>query len=380
MPMLIINMGGEMVYILEQRLHAQNIAEDKAKRVLQDVIRTMYNSKFIAELFRSQATYSMQATRQIFDRLAHSSIMRLNESSMDKLFDLMAMGFKYQMLSCAYPQELLQVTLNHLFELRTKIFDSTSVRDVVDEVIAMTNSKYAAMGNSQYAGLKQALCRFFTDKKVKVSLFLQDAIQRSDGTIALSCKGTLPPGVDSPGKVSYFDKKGSVIGVDNFVFPETAGVVANDAGAQAGCRLGLNLYKKDKNEAAAAASSAAVRAAAAEAKAAPQKAKVDSVQAERMILQSGQAQQATRNLNLLADLVGNPPPADNFKLNLFPEISMPSSASGGAAADPVIMIDAGRDVAQTNSNLVGIMKEMRAEDSAEVAGDSDLLDLMDNVN
>jgi len=155
MPMLIINMGGEMVYILEQRLHAQNIAEDKAKRVLQDVIRTMYNSKFIAELFRSQATYSMQATRQIFDRLAHSSIMRLNESSMDKLFDLMAMGFKYQMLSCAYPQELLQVTLNHLFELRTKIFDSTSVRDVVDEVIAMTNSKYAAMGNSQYAGLKQ---------------------------------------------------------------------------------------------------------------------------------------------------------------------------------------------------------------------------------
>eukprot|EP00965_Chrysotila_dentata_P135746 4487702-Pleurochrysis_carterae.AAC.1 len=313
----------------------------------------------------------------------------------------MAMGFKYQMLSCAYPQELLQVTLNHLFELRTKIFDSTSVRDVVDEVIAMTNSGRALQ--------PQALCRFFTDKKVKVSLFLQDAIQRSDGTIALSCKGTLPPGVDSPGKVSYFDKKGSVIGVDNFVFPETAGVVANDAGAQAGCRLGLNLYKKDKNEAAAAASSAAVRAAAAEAKATPQKAKVDSVQVERMILQSGQAQQATRNLNLLADLVGNPPPADNFKLNLFPEISMPSSASGGAAADPVIMIDAGRDVAQTNSNLVGIMKEMRAEDSAEVAGadtptmcteprsnahaklvydqarslyagDSDLLDLMDNVN
>ena len=44
----------------------------------------MYNTKFIAELFRCQQIYSMQATRQIFDRLAHSSIMRLNESSMDK--------------------------------------------------------------------------------------------------------------------------------------------------------------------------------------------------------------------------------------------------------------------------------------------------------
>lgn len=32
MPMLIINMGGEMVYILEQRLTAQAVATDKAKR------------------------------------------------------------------------------------------------------------------------------------------------------------------------------------------------------------------------------------------------------------------------------------------------------------------------------------------------------------
>ena len=94
MPLVIVNMGGEMVYILAQRLQAQNVPLDKSKRVLQDVIRTMYNKMFIEELFRPQDVYSMHSTRQIFDRLAHSSIMRLNESSMDKLFDLMTMGFK----------------------------------------------------------------------------------------------------------------------------------------------------------------------------------------------------------------------------------------------------------------------------------------------
>ena len=130
----------------------------------------MYNPKFIAELFRGQDVYNMQSTRQIFDKLAHSSIMRLNESSMDKarppaqpplaapnpggchvwggarpgalspshaasshaaprhtlrpatprflsqLFDLMTMGFKYQLIACRYPQELLHVTLNHLHQ------------------------------------------------------------------------------------------------------------------------------------------------------------------------------------------------------------------------------------------------------------------------
>lgn len=66
----------------------------------------------------------MTSVRQVFDRLAHSSIMRLNEASMDKLFDLMLMGFKYQLLSCAYPGEMLQVTRNHLDALRGKVGDA----------------------------------------------------------------------------------------------------------------------------------------------------------------------------------------------------------------------------------------------------------------
>merc|ERR1712224_870337 len=116
-----INMGGEMVYILEQRLHAQSIPAEKSKKVLVDVVRTMYSSKFISELFKPQQIYSNHSTRQIFDRLAHSSIMRLNESSMEKLFDLMTMGFKYQLLSITCPQQLLQVTLNHLAALKTVV-------------------------------------------------------------------------------------------------------------------------------------------------------------------------------------------------------------------------------------------------------------------
>jgi hypothetical protein len=32
MPLLITNLGGEMLYILDQRLQAQNIAIDKSKR------------------------------------------------------------------------------------------------------------------------------------------------------------------------------------------------------------------------------------------------------------------------------------------------------------------------------------------------------------
>merc|ERR1719424_1565574 len=161
----------------------------------------------------------MQSTQQIFDKLAHSSIMRLNESSMDKLFDLMTMGFKYQLIACRYPQELLHVTLNHLHQLRAKIDDATAVADLVVEAIRSTNERYSNMSPAEFASLKQALCRFFEDKHVKVSLFLQDGIQKSDGTIALSNAGLLPPDVEVPGKIVYFDQSCGSVGVDSFAFP-----------------------------------------------------------------------------------------------------------------------------------------------------------------
>ena len=54
MPLMIINLGGEMMYILEQRLIAQNIPQEKAEKVIADIVRTMYNPKFLQELFKPQ--------------------------------------------------------------------------------------------------------------------------------------------------------------------------------------------------------------------------------------------------------------------------------------------------------------------------------------
>lgn len=47
LPIMILNMGGEMVNILHQRLNAQRVEKEKGSSVLQDVIRTMYSPKVI---------------------------------------------------------------------------------------------------------------------------------------------------------------------------------------------------------------------------------------------------------------------------------------------------------------------------------------------
>ena len=78
----------------------------------------MLNDKFVTELFRPQAMYTLINTRQIFEKLAHSSIMKLNATSMQKLFDLMLMGLKYQTQQTCQPEEIYHNTLKHLTEMQ----------------------------------------------------------------------------------------------------------------------------------------------------------------------------------------------------------------------------------------------------------------------
>ena len=95
LPFIVLNLGSEMIYILDQRLRSQDVTKDRSSKVLQDIVKSLLADRFVEELFRPQPIYTMSATKQIFKKLAHSSIMKLNDQSMQKLYDLMVMGIKY---------------------------------------------------------------------------------------------------------------------------------------------------------------------------------------------------------------------------------------------------------------------------------------------
>ena len=113
-----------MLYVLEQRLGAQQVKSDKSQRVLCDVVRTMFSRRFVEELFKPQFLYKDRNVRQIFDKLAHSSIMKLNETSMGKLYSLMVMGVKFQVVRVATPCHVLDVTMEHAQILAAKPISS----------------------------------------------------------------------------------------------------------------------------------------------------------------------------------------------------------------------------------------------------------------
>lgn len=66
------------------------------------------------------------------------------------------MGFKFQLLRCGSPQELLQVTLNHLCDLRAKIEDARPIVALMDDAIRTAEHKYGGMSCAEWFMLKQA--------------------------------------------------------------------------------------------------------------------------------------------------------------------------------------------------------------------------------
>ncbi|XP_041963079.1 protein OSCP1 isoform X2 [Alosa sapidissima] len=219
LPLLFINLGGEMLYILDQRLRAQNIPADKAKKadawleedrrqVMNDIITTMFNKKFLEELFKPQELYSKKALRTVFDRLAHASIMRLNQASMDKLYDLMTMAFKYQVLLCPRPKDILLVSFNHMDAIKDFVRDTPSILSQVDETFRQLIEIYTPLSAGELQLIRQTLLIFFQDMHIRVSIFLKDKVQNSNGRFVLPTSGPVPCGTQVPGQMRQFSCSG----------------------------------------------------------------------------------------------------------------------------------------------------------------------------
>jgi len=302
--------------------------------------------------------------------------MRLNESSMDKLFDLMAMGFKYQLVSCMTPRDLIDITHNHLDVLKRLVQSSPSDYELLTEC-SRQMEVYEAMSVCELNALRQNLCMFFQDRKVKVSLFLIEHTQKSDGSIVVPCGGTLPPHAPVPGTARYFSD-------GEEVFRESLPVAgAGEWREWSGQRttLGTNIYEKERgaeHEQAGQAESGGNLPPLSDPAAGGDR------QLPPTISDEAKRAAAVGELNLLASLMGSQPSAggEHFRLESLFGADIFGSDSAGNGPGDVIHIDGPKASSVHHDSLTAIGRQLDvAGPSPDNAGfgQDDLLDLMDSA-
>ncbi|XP_050923237.1 protein OSCP1a isoform X4 [Lates calcarifer] len=373
LPLVFINLGGEMLYILDQRLQAQNTSEDNSEKVMNDIVGTMFNKAFMDELLKPQQLYSHRTLKTVLTRIAHASIMRLNPASMDRLYELMVMAFKYQVFLCPRPKDLLLISYNHIDTIREFVKDTPVVVNQVDETHRKIIEVYSSLSEGEFQLLRQTLLIFFQDMHVRVSLFLKIQVQNPNGRFALSTSGPVPHGTEVPGLIRTFDSKGREVRRSEF---PTGGSYSSPI--REGCfelhgdriiRLGLNMYTVNHPEETHTSKAPSVK-----------------------VTDDTPNLLAKEELNLLARLMGsmkaeNKPKAETgFRINLFTTDEEEEEAGASCGAEEslfgVINIQAMQDeqAATELARIAGQFAEQQEqpENPSGNKGD-DLLAMMDDL-
>lgn len=110
--------------------------------VLNDIASVMFDEQFLEEIFRPQKLYSKHELYIFYKQVVHASIMKLNDNSMGKLYDLMIMVFKHQIYFVSQPRDILLVTLNHLDSMRNLVSSSFVYRQLDAAYYWLTKVKY----------------------------------------------------------------------------------------------------------------------------------------------------------------------------------------------------------------------------------------------
>nr|ABK56989.1 oxidored-nitro domain-like protein [Glyptapanteles indiensis] len=187
-PLIYLNMGGEMLYVLQQRLKAQKINSRKTAIVLDDITAALVHPKMISAVFTDSPISSLSWVRSTLETIALCSIMRLDQNSMNKLFDLMMMMVKFQLSTATGPREIVLLTLNHVDALRGMITRSgTHERiTVIHELLIKVTIKYGKLTCNGIWGARNECLDLLGDINVRVSILLKLGLQNEDTSFNLN--------------------------------------------------------------------------------------------------------------------------------------------------------------------------------------------------
>ncbi|ERL89201.1 hypothetical protein D910_06575, partial [Dendroctonus ponderosae] len=200
-----------MIFVVARRLQAQNISEERAvlascfataivryfqhftfiTLMLEDLIAGLTSNRLIKELMRPQTIYSQEAVREIIENIANnSSSMKLDAISMNKLWDLITMVFKWQasfakapifaLLRLAMSSAAIETSQRHLAELEMYVA-SEGTQLQLHRVQNIMENFNKILNPQEKVELHKDLVNWCQNFHVRVSLLLRMGLQDNDG-------------------------------------------------------------------------------------------------------------------------------------------------------------------------------------------------------
>lgn len=125
----------------------------------------------------------MAQARILLTDIACCSLMRLDVHSLDKLFDLMVMIFKWQMFLMNAPDDLLSITLRHLQGI-SRMMPEKAKMILIDQANQYFFSSWREYNEENKYSVVRSLNRFLAPHNIRISLLIRMRLQMRDGSFA----------------------------------------------------------------------------------------------------------------------------------------------------------------------------------------------------
>ncbi|XP_034946726.1 protein OSCP1 [Chelonus insularis] len=186
-PLLFLNMGGEMLYVIHQRLKAQKIEIRKARQVIEDITAAFVNPKIIEIIMQESPCQELSWMQTTLEKIALCSIMKLDKNSVHKLFDLMMMIVKYQLTAATGPREVILLTLNHLASIRDNVIRKNTHESMIS-LHKVFIDFYSKLTHNDIWEARNTCLNKLATINVRVSVLLRLSLQNEDTTFNINPK------------------------------------------------------------------------------------------------------------------------------------------------------------------------------------------------
>ena len=162
------------------------------------------------------------------------TIFYFRKTIIEQLFDLIVMVFKYQLVACGQPGDLLQLTVNHL-QAMERMSDKCPVRLPVQLTTQRLLKRFGSATIWQLNRARQTLLNYLLGVRTRVSVLLRLRLQTETGAICLPPNARVACHCQLPGQIVHFRPDGQIESTIKF---DCVGVYELD---ENGTQLGSNM-------------------------------------------------------------------------------------------------------------------------------------------
>lgn len=154
---------------------------------MNQIVAVLVSKELITDLMTPQAAYSQEKIKDTIGDIAQSSIMRLDATSMDKLWDLVTTVFKWQL---TLSSDILKITQRHVSELEDYVTNGEillqlrKVQNIVDNFGQILTAE-------ELTTLRDEILEWLSYSSIKVSLLLKLGLQNVDGSFVTENRSDL---------------------------------------------------------------------------------------------------------------------------------------------------------------------------------------------